>query len=323
MNIRVSGLHFTNLSPAGRPASPRTGGDKPLLYVTTNRFALIFYCRGGSGGLPSGREIKMTSNTPIPDDPLMMPPPFWQDCEAIDQLIRALQEIPPLLDALSTEIKEIDPLLDKYEQNKETTGGEYDTDAKIFNEIMETYCYLVYSIGSRVDLSILMAAITIETLLNKFCVYNFPKDLVEPLEKLNPPEKLCVASAILRSHGAKSLAPHGAAKELYRWRNNYAHGHCVAQSAKGLYKNHLRLTPISALDRVERQTPEMIKLLQNMLRGFLQIYDYLAEITINNYVVNEDREDILLIRELINEISRYTFTDKNYPYEIIRPTQTT
>jgi len=252
------------------------------------------------------------------DDPLKMPPPFWQDCEAIDQLIRALQEIEPLLDALSAEIDETESMLDEYDRKSDNSGCG-NNDNKEFNKIMRAYCFLVYSIVSRVDLSILMAAITIETLLNKFCVYNFPKDLVEPLEKLNPPEKLCVASAIINPPGAKSLAAHGAAKEFSKWRNNYAHGHCVGQNAKGLYENHLRLTPVSAL---ERQAPQMIKLLQNMIRGFLQIYDYLSEITRNDYVVSEDKEDILLIRELINKISKYKFTGQSYPYEIIRPTKT-
>lgn len=246
-------------------------------------------------------------------DPLKMPPPFWQDCEAIDQLIRALQEIEPLLDDLSAEIKKTDSILDEHDRKSESSGGE-NIDKEKFNLIMGRYCFLVYSIGSRVDLSILMAAITIETLLNKFCVYNFPKDLVEPLEKLNPPEKLCVASAIINPPGAKSLAAHGAAKEFYKWRNNYAHGHCVGQNAKGLYKNHLRLTPVSTL---ERQAPKMIKLLQNMIRGFLQIYEYLSEITRNDYVVSEDKEDISEIMELINKISKYKFTSQIYPYEII------
>lgn len=248
------------------------------------------------------------------NDPLKMPPPFWQDCESIDQLVRALQEIEPLIVELSKEIEETDRILDEYDRKSESIDNEE------FNEIMSYYCYLVYSVGSRVDLSILMAAITIETLLNKFCVYNFSKDLAEPLEKLNPPEKLCVASAIIKPPGSKSLAAYGAAKEFYKWRNNYAHGHCVNQKSKGLYKNHLRLTPVSAL---EREAPQMIILLKNMIRGFLQIYDYLSEITKNDYVVSELREDILYIMELINNISKYKFSDQNYPYKIIPPSITT
>ncbi len=262
------------------------------------------------------RPKNIMDKSEIPNDPLSMPPPYWQDSETIDQLIRALQMFGPTLNALSDEIQRINPLLDQCYKESELAADAYDPDTKLFNEIFAGYIHLVYSLGSYADLATLMAAITTESLLNKFCVYNLHHEIVGPLEKLNPPEKLVVSSAILGFTKTKSLAAYEASKRLYNWRNSYAHGHCVMSKGKGLVKNHLRESPVGAL---EREAPQIIVSTIDMISFFLRIVDFLGEITRNEYVLADEKNDIQLIRELLFQISAYHFTNNAYPYEIQRP----
>lgn len=248
-----------------------------------------------------------------------MPPPYWQDSESIDQLIRALQVFESTLSALSDEIRRTEPLCDQYENERATAATTYDPNGILFNEIYADYVYLVFSLGSHADLAILMAAITIESLLNKFCVYNLHHEIAEALEKLSPPEKLVVSSAILGFTGTKSLAPHEACKKLQTWRNSYAHGHCVRTNRRGVLKNHLRSSPVGAL---EREAPQITAAMIDMIRGFLRIINFLGDISKNDYVLADEQEDIKLITELLAQISAYHFTSMDFPYEILEPNRT-
>ncbi len=262
-----------------------------------------------------GQRLMIESKR-IPNDPLSMPPPYWQDCEALDQLIRALQTFRPLLAGLSNEINRIDPLLQEYMDCVEAFGDAHDADGRLFDEIHAEYIQLVCALGSYADLATLMAAITAESLINKFCVYNLHQDIAAPLEKLTPPEKLVVACAILGFPGTKSLAPHGAATRLHKWRNAYAHGHCVTTNRKGLLRNHLRSSPVGA---GEREAPQITRSLLTMVCGFVQICDFLGEMTRNDYVLKDEQVDIRLVSQLCRGISAFRFSSDDYPYEIEEP----
>jgi len=220
------------------------------------------------------------------------------------------------LSALSDEIRRINPLHDQYENERATAATTYDPNGILFNEIYADYVHLVFSLGSHADLAMLMAAITIESLVNKFCVYNLHHEIAEALEKLTPPEKLVVSSAILGFTGTKSFAPHEASKKLNAWRNSYAHGHCVMTNRRGLLKNHLRNSPVGSL---EREAPQITVTMIDMIRSFLRIIDFLGDITQNKYVLADEQEDIKLITELLAQISAYHFTNMDYPYEILKP----
>ena len=72
-----------------------------------------------------------------------------------------------------------------------------------------------------------------------FCVFNLHRDIAETIEKLSVQEKLLVASGVMGKHDVKSEAVYERAGKLNRWRNAFAHGHCVDRPVKSLRHNHL------------------------------------------------------------------------------------
>jgi len=258
-------------------------------------------------------SIYMNDTYSIPENPNDMPPPYWDDCGSIDQLIRGMETVIPTLDALQKEIETIDPLLEKWDKQREVLGDSFDSEGKQFNEIHADYIGYVHAIVSHSDLAILMAAITMESLINKFCVYNLHKDIVEPLERLNPCEKLVVALAIIGKPNFRSNAVYDDIKKLKTWRNSFVHGHCVELRSDNFMKNHLRKSSPSALDR---EAPQKVEILREMIERFIRCYEFLDKMTINRYVVEDGKEDIGRVRELLDELRTYNFSDSEYPYEI-------
>lgn len=255
----------------------------------------------------------MTDTRKMPDDFHKMPPPYWDDCGSIDQLIRNLEFVLPMLDALMEEIQKIDPLLDAWQEKREAQGESYDPEYDEFSEFYNDYERYVLAAGSYSDAAVLMAAITMESLINKFCVYNLHSDIVSPLEKLSPSDKLVIASAIVGHPGFKKHAAHEAAKKLSQWRNAFVHGHCVDANTKGILKNHLRKDAPHILDR---EAPQKIAVLKEMISRFLRVCNYISEMTTNPYVLKDEYVNLDRIRELLSEISAYHFTSQEYPYEI-------
>ena len=66
------------------------------------------------------------------------------------------------------------------------------------------------------------------------------KDAAEAIEKLSPPDKLVLLTALV---GATPVKGDRAVRELSgdytTWRNAAAHGHCVDRPTSSLRKNHL------------------------------------------------------------------------------------
>lgn len=256
----------------------------------------------------------MSDNILYPDDPLTMPPPYWEDSGAIDQFIRSMEMVNELLTALAAEIKIIAPLVDDYHDRRDKHGEGYDPDYKEFGEITDAYMDFEIAIGSYADLCVLMVAITVESLINKFCVYNLLREVAEPLERLTLSEKLIIASALVGHPGVKSRAPYEAAKELTKWRNAFVHGHCIDHPTKTLHKNHFRKEPSG----IEREAHVTVKMLKEAVNRFLCIYDYLSEVAKNPYVVSGDYENVLKIRRILTEIEKYQFSDVGlyFPYSL-------
>jgi hypothetical protein len=259
-------------------------------------------------------EPDMNDSDQYPEDPLQMPPPYWDDSGALDQFIRSIEMVEHLLPGLADEGNRLAPLVDEYHARKEETGFIYDSDYREFAELTDDFMRLELAIASYSDLSTLMGAITVETLINKFCVYNFHRDVAEALEKLSPAEKLIISSALIGRPGVKSRTPYEATKELSRWRNAFAHGHCVDRPTGSIRKNHLR--------KENSGVPNAQKSVNNLLatvNRYICVHDYLCEVTKNPYVIDiDDNENTSKIRQLADEIGRFSFQgiEEYFPYEI-------
>ena len=112
----------------------------------------------------------MNDITNTPNTPPKMPPPYWDDCGSIDQCIRALEFLIHMIEALGDEIEKITPPLDVWTEKREELGESFDPDCEEFVKLHADYERFVLAVGSYADTAILMAAITMESLINKFCI---------------------------------------------------------------------------------------------------------------------------------------------------------
>lgn len=257
----------------------------------------------------------MSNEIFYPDDPLEMPPPYWEDSGALDQFIRSMEMVNYLLPELADEINRIEPLVNDYYEARDTHGEEYDPEYIEFGKITNDFMDLEISIASYADLCVLMGAISVETLINKFCIYNLHRDIAEPLERLTPSEKLIISSALVGHPGVKSRAPYEAVKELTKWRNAFAHGHCIDRPTRNIRKNHLIPTESSGI----RNAHASVKMLTEAINRYFCIHSYLNEITKNPYVADVDNfENASKIRRILIEIQKYRFdgVDEYFPYRL-------
>lgn len=258
----------------------------------------------------------MDNSKDYPEDPLQMPPPFWEDSDALDQFIRSIEMVGLFLPKLAEEGDRISPVIDDYHSRKELAGTEYDPDYIEFGKISDDFMNLELAILSYTNLCTLMAGISIETLLNKFCIYNFHRDISEPLESLSPCDKLVIASALLGKHGTKSTAPYEATKQLTKKRNAFAHGHCVDHPTQSIRKNHLR-DEGTGIQNAAKSTADLIV----STNWYLCVHDFLCSITKNSYVIEyDDEENTGKIKRLLSQIKQYQFSgiDEYFPYAIYK-----
>ena len=242
-----------------------------------------------------------------------MPPPYWEDSGALDQFIRSMEMVDSLLPALADEINRIEPLVNDYYDRRDSHSEGYDPEYIEFGEITDAFMDLEFAIASYADLCVLMGAISVETLINKFCVYNLHRDISEPLERLTSSEKLIISSALVGHSGVKSRAPYAAVKELSKWRNAFAHGHCVERPTRNMYRNHLIPTESSGI----RNAHASVKILTEAISRYLCVHDYLNEITKNPYVIDvDDAENTSKIKRILAEVQKYHFSgvDEYFPY---------
>jgi hypothetical protein len=232
----------------------------------------------------------------VPDDPLAMPPPYWRSGGAIFHVLRSLQHLSEHLAELVPLNQETDERLDEY-FSRDPEPLEDDPE---FMEICSDLWDLEHEVKLDTDMAIFMSAISAEDELNCFCVYNLHRDVAEPLEKLSPPEKLQVASAILGHPGVKGRHPFTAIQHLTSWRNAFAHGHCVDRPTKSLRHNHL-ISP-AAYPGVPDSVVTCIKL----VRGYLVLSKYLASVSKNPYTGGSSEEN-KEIEEQLRVLEQYKF----------------
>jgi hypothetical protein len=254
-------------------------------------------------------EGRIISVEQLPDDPMEMPPPYWRSSGAIFCLLDAIESIPKLLAELVPVLDrteaELDEHFSKYPNNEQT-----DEEMEEFSEITFELTELETKITARAEVAILMSAIVAEDELNRFCVFNIHKDVTESIEQLSPPDKLLTAAGMVGSEIGRGHAAYGALKNLTKWRNAFAHGHCVDRPTKSLRHNHL-VSP--------DQYPGVISHLSELRRlvaGYVRVSEYLASISRNEYGSGKSY-GVERIKEMLSEIARYRFIGEDNVYTVM------
>lgn len=251
----------------------------------------------------------ITSVDKLPDDPLAMPPPYWRGSGAVFHVLDSLSDLSELLrELVLINEKTTNDLSTYYEKYPQPEG---DAELQEFCDICDELWELEHRIKLRCETAVLMSAIEAEDEVNRFCVFNLPKDVAEPIEKLSLPEKLLIASTLVGKKNAKSDAAFESISKLTGWRNAFAHGHCIDRPVKSLRHNHLIRPP--EYPGVPDTVAATIKLVSHYVRAS----DYLQSISINPYTGGVFTE-VDEIREVLREIGRYHFEGHNQAYTIAK-----
>ncbi len=251
------------------------------------------------------KEEAIVALDQLPDDPLSMPPPYWRGSGAIFHILESLNSIPLLL-------QELIPLLEKTEGDfdahfKSQRNRDDDHEMEEFARIGGPLWDLEVRIKLQCEIVILMSAIEAEEITNRFCVFNLPKDIAEPIEKLSLPDKLLIASSFVGSK-AKSSAVFGEVRRLTTWRNAFAHGHCVDRPVRSLRHNHL-IHPASYPD-----VPGTILEMKQFVAALLDVDKFLGSISKNSYTAGAFWE-MGEIKKYMKKIDRFVFhVEKNQIY---------
>lgn len=253
-------------------------------------------------------EGRIVSVDQLPDNPMEMPPPYWRSPGAILCLLDAMEDIPRLLINLvpvleRTEVR-LDSHFEKYPDNEQT-----DEEIEEFSEIVDGLTGLETKIKTKALTAILMSAIQAEDEINRFCVYNIHKDVAESIERLQPPDKLMVVAGMVGEEIGKDHAIYSDTKALTRWRNAFAHGHCVDRPTRSLRHNHL-ISPEHYPGIVSHLAE-----LQRLLSSYVRVSAYLSSISRNRYGAGGSVE-VWRLKELLAEIARYRFIGDDNVYRI-------
>lgn len=246
----------------------------------------------------------------LPADPLRMPPPYWRSSGASFQLTDALSILVELLKGLPEVNARTTKALDAhYKQFPTLRASQSDEAMEKFGDICDELWELEHIIILKTQLIVLMTAIQVEELINKFCVFNLPRELVETLERLSPAEKLTAGVSALGRRKVRATPAYGAIIELMGWRNAFAHGHCVDRPLKSLRHNHL-ISP----DEYPG-VPDSIALMLKLTADYTRLADYIRRISINPYTrgVDLDWQEAL---NLLQDIARYRFSGGRSVYEV-------
>ena len=251
---------------------------------------------------------RIVSVDQLPDDPMEMPPPYWRSSGAIFCLLDAVRSVSDLLPELVCTLErtelELQAHYEKYPEN-EQTGEEMEEFLAITHDLME----LENRIKAKTMVAILMSAIEVEDRINQFCVFNMHKDVAESIEKLPPPERLLTAAGMVGKGIGKGHAVYGDIKTLMRWRNAFAHGHCVDRPTKSLRHNHL-ISPDEYPGIISRLSE-----LQRLVSGYLRVAAYMVSISRNSYTSMSLVEE-QTIGEMLTDIARYRFVGNEHIYSI-------
>ena len=234
-----------------------------------------------------------------------MPPPYWRGSSAIFHVLRSTRHLADHLQALIPLHASTEQTLARY-FSQDPPPPEDDEE---FGEICSNLWDLEHEIKLDIDTTLLMAAITAEDHINRFCVYNLHQDVAEPLERLPPTEKLEVLSALVGYPGVKGRHVYLALQQLTSWRNAFAHGHCVDRPTRSLRRNHL-ISP-----EQYPGVPDGIAKCIKMLKGLLLLSSYLRSISKNSYTSSSSVEDAEL-EYLLERIDKFRFTGTPDVYSV-------
>jgi hypothetical protein len=252
----------------------------------------------------------ITSIDQLPDDPMAMPPPYWRSSGAIFHIVDALEGVCMLLRQLLVVHARTEAELEAYfEKYPDETSFSSDIAEEEFSDIMDDLADLEHKIGMKVEVALLMSAIEVEDSLNQFMVFNLHKEVAETLEKLSPPEKLLMCANVVGGINIKSDIAYEAIKNLTKWRNSFAHGHCTDRPTQSLRHNHLIKPPEYP------SPPTEIKTLRELIVSYLTVKKYLQQISKNPSTACSSVHDDE-IRDSIDEISRYRFVGSEWTYQI-------
>jgi hypothetical protein len=253
----------------------------------------------------------ITSVDELPDDPLSMPPPYWRGTSSTFHVVDSLKALPQQLKKLVSvndkTARKLRAYFRKYPEENPSEKAQQE-----FSNICGELWELEHNIKLKCEIAILMSAISAEDDLNQFCVFNLPKTVAEPIEKLPMTEKLLIACSWVSkemSKKVKSDAVFEAISKLTTWRNAFAHGHCVDRPLKSLRHNHLispaeyPAVPSSLLDTVK------------LVKHFVRVAKFLNQISINRFTAMPSAE-IFEIEGYLREIGRYRFEGSNDVYRV-------
>ncbi len=211
----------------------------------------------------SEQSTSIVSLDELPDDPLGMPPPYWRSGGGIFHVQASVSEIADkLLPNLVSANEAWQAVQDDVDPEADIEGDE-----SPYPEELDVLTDVESEITRLSDLAIFMAAIEAEDAINEFAVFNIHKDAAEAIEKLSPPDKLILVSALVGATPVKGTAAFEAIRKLTTWRNAAAHGHYVDRPTSGLRKNHL-INPEEF-----PSVPVMISELQSRLGDYFRVKD--------------------------------------------------
>jgi hypothetical protein len=216
----------------------------------------------------------------LPEDPLKMPPPYWRGCGASFHIASALSDLNKLLDELIETHAATEEKLAGYYEKYPDYDENNEAALEEFSDVCDELWDVEHRIKLKAEIACVMSAIEVEDELNRFCVYNLHQEIAESLEKLSPPAKLLVSSAVVGKPGVKGQSVFEAVRRLSSWRNAFAHGHCVDRPTKSLRHNHL-----IAPDEYPG-VPSMLAEARELVGAYLRTSDYLRTISLNAYTAS-------------------------------------
>lgn len=252
-------------------------------------------------------DKKFSNTKQLPENPLEMPPPYWRSPGIIFQLTISIEELTNSLKTLLDIHPIVDAKLSEYFERK----PEPVNDDPEFGDICEPLWEIEAKIVLKSKLAIFMAAIEAEDMLNRVITYNLHKDIADSIEKLSPPEKLMIISANLTGQSVKNRKQYEIIKKLSKWRNSFAHGHCTDRPTKSLRHNHL-------ISPTEYPTvPKAIEQMLDLVMGYLELSEYLSEISHNEYTMAMSTHNAE-ISDYLDTIMRFHFSyeDDGQTYEV-------
>src|SRR5260370_31889484 len=230
------------------------------------------------------------------------PGPFWRDNGAASIIIKSLDEIKELLTKMIEEWRVVKkklqafyaefPFFDEY-----TSPYEQDALAQeVFYEIIGDFRLLEHDLACCTRTAILMAAIDLETCVNRFCYFNLDESTTNEIERLNPTEKLTIIHKVLGLGDFKGTSQYEAVKALVNWRNAFAHGKCTDMPTRSLKDNHLS-------EPQKRPKPgdrlhEVIK----CLKYYDVVYSHLNETSEHSYTSGHYHSDLRFIESGLEDL---------------------